>query len=69
MEYLNNWDKYIQRLDVVDDFRNEKHEILRSQGSYFRFSYGDYVVKSLVGSIDPSIDNLDENKLMCCRIL
>ena len=69
MEYLNNWDKYIQRLDVVDDFRSERQEIRKSQGTYFHFTYGDYVVKSLIGSTDPSIDNLDESKFKCCRIL
>ena len=68
MEYLNNWDKNLPRLDVVDDYRNERREILSAQGSHFPFSFGDYVAKSLVGSIDPSIDNLDENK-NCCKIL
>ena len=69
MEYLNNWDKYIKRLDVVDDFRNEREEIMRSQGSNFSFTYGDYVVKSLIGSTDVDIDNLDENKYKCCQVL
>lgn len=61
MNYLNNWDRTLPRLDVVDDFRNERIEILRSQGQHFRFSFGDYVVKSMIGSIDPTLDNLDEN--------
>ena len=60
MEYLNNWDRTIPRLDVIDDFRNEKLEILRAQGSNFKFSFGDYIVKSLIGSIDPEMDGLDE---------
>jgi hypothetical protein len=62
MEYLNNWDLTIPRLDVIDDFRNEKLEILRSQGSNFKFSFGDYIVKSLIGSIDPEMDNMDERR-------
>ncbi len=62
MEYLNNWDRIIPRLDVVDDFRSEKNEIKRSQGRNTSFTYGDYVVKSLIGSIDPSLDNLDEKR-------
>jgi len=69
MEYLNNWDKNIQRLDVVDDYRSEKKEIIRAQGSSFQFTYGDYVAKSLIGSTDPAIDNLDENKKGCCFVL
>ena len=60
MEYLNNWDQTIPRLDVIDDFRNEKLEILGAQGSNFKFSFGDYIVKSLIGSIDPEMDGLDE---------
>ena len=60
MEYLNNWDKTIPRLDVVDDFRSEKQEIMRAQGSKFQFSFGDYIIKSLIGSIDPEMDRLDE---------
>ncbi len=60
MAYLNNWDRTIPRLDVVDDFRNEKLEIIRAQGIRFKFSFGDYIVKSLIGSIDPEMDNMDE---------
>jgi hypothetical protein len=60
MDYLNNWDRTIPRLDVVDDFRNEKSEILRAKGPRFPFSYGDYVVKCLIGSMDAEFDNLDE---------
>lgn len=63
MSYLNNWDRALPRLDVVDDYRSEKNEILRVQGKHFRFTFGDYVVKSLLGSIDPSLDDLDEHKL------
>ncbi|CAF4130320.1 unnamed protein product [Rotaria sp. Silwood2] len=63
MSYLNNWDKDIPNLDVVDDYRNEKKEILSYQGKSFPFSYGDYVVKILMGGIDPWFDLLDERKI------
>jgi hypothetical protein len=71
MEYLNNWDRTIPRLDVVDDFRNEKLEIIRAKGQQFRFSFGDYVVKSLIGSIDPEMDNMDEKRAEdgCCTLI
>ena len=70
MSYLNNWDRALPRLDVVDDYKSEKNEVLRVQGRSFRFTFGDYVVKSLLGSIDPSLDNLDEHKLSRkCTIL
>jgi hypothetical protein len=60
MGYLNNWDRTIPNLDVVDDFRNEKAEIQRAKGPRYPFSYGDYVVKCLIGSMDAEFDNLDE---------
>ena len=60
VDYLNRWDNELPRLDVVDDFRSEKRQILNAQGQSFRFSFGDYVVKCLVGSVDPELDKLDE---------
>lgn len=70
MNYLNNWDRTIPRLDVVDDFRNERLEILKNRGRNFPFSFGDYVIKSMIGSIDPSMDNMDEpnSKQACCNL-
>lgn len=71
IEYLNEWDRQLSNLDVVDDYRSEKKEVKRAQGAQFSFSFGDYVVKSLIGSIDPEIDDLDEikKKKMKCLIL
>lgn len=60
IEYLNRWDHQIRNLDVIDDYRNERKEIRAAQGIHYQFSFGDYVVKSLIGSIDPEIDNLDK---------
>lgn len=58
--YLNEWDVSIPRVDVVDDYKSERVEVLRAQGSGFRFSYTDYVVKVVMGSIVPELDRLDE---------
>lgn len=58
--YLNEWDNAIARVDVSDDYQSERREVLRAQGSQFRFSYGDYVVKALMGSVVPELDRLDE---------
>lgn len=63
MEYLNNWDDTIPRLDVIDDYGSEYNEVKTAQGKNFSFSYGDYVVKSMLGSIDPWFDHLDEVNL------
>ncbi|KAI9335955.1 hypothetical protein BDR26DRAFT_518403 [Obelidium mucronatum] len=58
--YLNEWDKKIPCLDVVDDYYTERKEILAVQGNNFPFSRGDWVCKALLGAIDPEIDALDE---------
>jgi hypothetical protein len=60
VDYLNKLDRQLPRLDVVDDYRNEKLEIQTARGRQFPFSFGDYVVKCLMGSIDPQLDKSDE---------
>ncbi|CAF1479277.1 unnamed protein product, partial [Adineta steineri] len=62
MLYLNNWDEKIPNLDVVDDYKSEKKEIRERKGQTYAFSFGDYIVKILVGAIDRSIDVLDEDE-------
>ncbi|CAF1132774.1 unnamed protein product [Didymodactylos carnosus] len=61
--YLNEWDKKIKNIDVVDDYVSERNEIWAVQGKKFPFSYGDYVVKLLMGAVDPWFDQLDEKKV------
>ena len=68
IKYLDKWDREIKNLDVVDDFRSERDQIHKAKGYSFMFTFGDYVVKSLIGSIDPELDNLDDSKLCCCTI-
>lgn len=63
MSYLNGWDHELPRLDVVDDYVSEHTEVIKAQGPSFSFSFGDYVVKTLAGSIDPWFDTLDEKKI------
>lgn len=64
MAFLNKVDK-IPYIDVLDDYENEKEEILRAQGSNYIFGLGDYIVKTLVGPFDLELDNLDEKKYNC----
>lgn len=52
LNYLNNWDRTMQHVDIVDDFRSELAEVQQKRGPNFKFSYGDYLVKALIGSID-----------------
>ncbi|CAF3519960.1 unnamed protein product [Rotaria socialis] len=63
MSYLNDWDRKIQNLDVVDNYEKEKQQILACQGKSFPFSFGDYVVKILLGGVDSWFDRLDEEKI------
>ncbi len=65
ISYLNKWDREIPNLDVTDDYESEKNQIKKAKGKRFRFTFGDYVVKSIMGSIEPKLDLLDETK---CRI-
>jgi hypothetical protein len=45
----------IPNLDVTDDYTSEKDQIKKIKGKKYRFSFGDYVVKSMVGSIDSKL--------------
>ena len=74
VSYLNKIDREVPGIDVTDDFRSERKEILKAQGSKYQFTFGDYVVKSVLGPVDPSFDNLDERRLHsgsagCCTIV
>jgi hypothetical protein len=62
MKYLNEWDEKMPHVDVVDDYVSERKEVQKAQGEKFLFTKGDYIVKILLGSIDPEIDALDEKK-------
>jgi len=57
---FNEWDRTMLNVDVTDDFDTERKKIRRYRGHDYQFSRGDYVVKALVGAIDPEIDALDE---------
>ena len=59
MAYLISADSSIARLDVTDDFPSERREVLAAQGGGFHFTFGDYCVKALLGSVDPYFDSLD----------
>lgn len=66
--WLNDLDDKVPYLDVLDDYQAERQEILKAQGEGFPFSKGDYIVKTLLGPIDPIYDNLDEDKLSGRRL-
>jgi hypothetical protein len=61
--YLDELDKTIPNLDVCDDYQSECQQIQSVQGNAFDFTYGDYIVKILLGPIDQILDQLDEKKI------
>jgi len=61
--YLNKIDRIVPGIDVSDDYLSEMKEVKKAQGEDFQFSYGDYVVKTLLGPIDSAFDNIDEKRL------
>jgi hypothetical protein len=60
LDVLNRLDVQIRNLDVVDDYRSERAEVLTAQGYDFPFNYRDYVIKLVLGAVDPYFDKLDE---------
>lgn len=63
VKHINYVDRLYQQVDVTDDYLTEKRQVQKAQGRHFKFSYGDYIVKLLVGCIDPVLDGLDERRL------
>lgn len=55
----NSATRGIEGVDVTEDFRNEKQAVLACRGPRYPFSFGDYVVKCLVGAIDPQVHAID----------
>lgn len=66
ISWMARVDRVVPRVDVTDDYASERLEVLSAQGAGYHFTYGDYVVKSLLGSIDPYFDRLDEHA--CCAV-
>jgi hypothetical protein len=62
--YLNDIDETVPNVDCVDDYTSERNEVLFVQGEHFPFSYGDYIIKGLLGAVDPAFDLLDERNLL-----
>ena len=60
VEFYNLLDRELAHVDVVDDYRSERAQVVAAQGRHFPFSRGDYVAKLLLGGIDAQVDALDE---------
>jgi len=66
VEKYNGLDERFPRFDICDDFFSERIEIANVYkffGKAFderRFPYEDYLIKIMIGCVDPDIDGLDE---------
>ncbi|CAF3922942.1 unnamed protein product, partial [Rotaria sp. Silwood1] len=58
VDYLNEWKRIMKNVDVTDDYKTEREKIQKSHGLNMPFSIGDYIVKALVGAIDPTMKNI-----------
>lgn len=69
LSYLNDWDRKIKNLDVVDDYESEKKEIYSIRRKHNSFTFGDYIAKILLGSFVDEIDASDEEPDCLCTII
>ena len=59
---VNGWqgaESGIRGVDVTEDYRGELRDVQRLRGARFRFSMGDYIVKCLVGAVEPNVHAVD----------
>ena len=61
--YLNKLDKKIPNIDTLDDYQSELQEVKSAQGKKFKYSFGNHIVRLLLGPLCPELDKLDEKKL------
>lgn len=61
-DYLSKWDINMKNVDFALNFEREKERVHKCHGNDFPFSFGDYIVRSLLGAIDPEIDGFNEEK-------
>ena len=66
--YLNKLDKKIKNIDTLDDYNSELQEVKKAQGKNFSYTFGDHIVRLLLGPIFPELDKLDEKKQCNCNI-
>ncbi|CAF3613186.1 unnamed protein product [Rotaria sp. Silwood1] len=59
-DYLSQWGRTMINVDIVDDYKSEREEVRQAKGFNYPFSFGDYIVKALIGAVDPQMDALDE---------
>jgi hypothetical protein len=69
LEYNPRLNRGVPGVDVSEDYRGESRDIRRTRGYRYKFTFGDYVVKTLVGAIDPAVHLIDLPEPCCpCTI-
>lgn len=63
MQWLDELDLVGQRIDIVDDYKSEKDQVMKVQGSHFTYTQGDHILKMMLGPIFDKYDKLDEQPL------
>lgn len=60
--YLNELDRNVSNLDVLDDYESERREIKKkSPDLYDSYTVGNHVARLFVGPVFPKYDKLDES--------
>jgi sugar lactone lactonase YvrE len=58
--YLDKLDRTIDGVDVTDDYYSVLANVQKNRGTDTPFSFGDYLIKCLIGPLDKKIDEIDE---------
>jgi len=61
--YLNELEIKLPRLDVIDDYKSEKKEVIKAQGEKFKYTRGVHIARLLLGPVLKKYDDLDEINL------
>ena len=62
VEFLNDIDRTVDKVDVLDDYASEYKEVIKVQGPKFQYTFGDHVVRLMLGPIMQKYDDMDEKK-------
>ena len=66
--WITKLDEETKGIDMIDDYKSEREAVQKAKGVDFSFSYGDYIVKAMLGPIDEEFDKLTEVQGGCCAV-
>ena len=65
LEWDPKYNKGVVGVDVTEDYRGETRDVKRARGQRYRFTFGDYIVKTVLGAIDPTVHMIDMPEACC----